>query len=152
MTDSNIFGPEGETRGFVDSMDRMDEAIRMMTAMLNRFNRAEVYIGITRDGEHTGIDVSEEDVRDILERMDEKVNHRPDVSVTLQTLDECRRYILISAEGYETPYSFGSWFYVRRYRYIDDSEAPGIVWTENLTCGMKRHRSHSFAMSFRDGR
>ena len=130
------FGPEGETVGFVRDMDRLDDAIRMMTAMLNRFNHSDVYIGVDSSGKIIGIDACDDTVKVILERMESKVNHLPDVNVDVCSEDG-RQYVHIHAEGYETPYSFGSWFYVRRYHFTDDKR---IEWSENLTCGMKRHR------------
>ncbi len=136
-------GTESEIRGFVSGMDGLDEAVRMMTAMLNRFNKADVFIGADHDGQVIGIEASDSDVQAVMDRMKEKVNHLPEVSVTVESDPEGRRYIHISATGYETPYSFGSWFYVRRYRYSDDDGPVRIVWTENLTCGMKRHRRGS---------
>ena len=128
-------GPEGETVGFVGSLDEIDRAVRMMTAMLNRFNHADIYIGMRPDGSFIGIDLPDDAEQLITERISEKVNHPPEVSVGIIS-EGGKHCIHIHAEGFETPYSFGSWFYVRRYRHTADK---GIEWTENLTCGMKRH-------------
>ena len=135
MSGQMAFGEEGETVGFICSMEQVDDAVRMMTSMLNRFNRADVYIGVDRDGTVLGIDVPDNAPEIVLERIGAKVNHPPKVSVEIGSSDD-KRYVHIHAEGYETPYSFGSWFYVRRYRYDENGD---IVWVENLTCGMKRH-------------
>lgn len=62
-------------------MEDAEGAVRMLTAMLNRFNRADVFIGVRRDGSILGIDVSENDIRTIHEVMRSKVNHLPDVSI-----------------------------------------------------------------------
>ena len=128
-------GPEGETVGFVGSLDEIDRAVRMMTAMLNRFNHADVYIGMRPDGSLIGIDIPDDAEQRITDRISEKVNHPPEVSVCILS-EGGKRCIHIHADGFETPYSFGSWFYVRRYRHTADER---IEWTENLTCGMKRH-------------
>jgi len=128
-------GPEGETVGFVGSLDEIDRAVRMMTAMLNRFNHADVYIGMRPDGSLIGIDLPDDAEQRIMDRISEKVNHPPEVSICIES-EGGKHCIHIHADGFETPYSFGSWFYVRRYRYTDDN---GMEWTENLTCGMKRH-------------
>ncbi len=129
-------GPEGETVGFVGSLDEIDRAVRMMTAMLNRFNHADVYIGMRPDGSLIGIDIPGDAEQRIMDRISEKVNHPPEVFISIESEGD-KRCIHIHTDGFETPYSFGSWFYVRRYRYTD---GKGIEWTENLTCGMKRHR------------
>ena len=123
--------------GYVDSMEQASDAVRMMTGMLNRFNHADIYIGVRRDGTVIGINISEKDVQTILDIMTDKVNHQPEVSVKIYDSDDGKQYVRIIAEGYETPYSFGSWFYGRKYRIDDDGN---ISWSEGLTCGMKRHR------------
>ena len=129
-------GIEGETVGFVGSMGEVDRAVRMMTAMLNRFNHADIYIGVHPDGSLVGIDIPDDAEQLVFQKISEKVNHPPKVTVSIVSEDG-RRCVHIHAEGFETPYSFGSWFYVRRYRYTDDKR---IEWVENLTCGMKWHR------------
>ncbi len=129
-------GPEGETVGFVGSLDEIDRAVRMMTAMLNRFNHADVYIGMRPDGSMIGIDLPDDAEQRVSDSISEKVNHSPEVSICIES-EGGKHCIHIHADGFETPYSFGSWFYVRRYRYTVNKE---IEWTENLTCGMKRHR------------
>lgn len=137
------FGSENETRGFVSGMDELDAAVKMMTAMLNRFNKAEIYIGVGKDGKILDREFSEEDVSKVSERMGELINHMPQTVVSLERTEDGKGYIRISATGFETPYSFGSWFYVRRYRYVDRDGSKSVEWVENLTCGMKRHRSFS---------
>lgn len=122
---------ESETAGYVTGMGGLDRAVRMMTAMLNRYNRAEVLI-LPEEGESFG----EAEAEAVRGRIGELVNHPPGFSVALtgRDGDQC---ILISAEGYETPYACGGWFYVRRYHFAPDGSR---VWTESPTCAMKRHR------------
>ena len=135
------FGSENETRGYVIGMEDLDDAVKMMTAMLNRFNKADVYIGVGKDGKVLDRVFSEDDVSKVSKRMGELINHMPQTAVSLESTRGGKGYIHISAIGYETPYSFGSWFYVRRYRYVDMDGTRTVEWVENLTCGMKRHRS-----------
>lgn len=137
-------GIEDETTEFVDGMQQLDEALKAMASMLNRYNRADVYIGVGGDGTVFGQDLSDDDVARVIERMGEKVRCQPKAAVRLERDPQGRRYISIHAEGYETPYSYDGWFYVRRYRVIQP-EGPGgpsvREWRANLTCAMKRHRS-----------
>ena len=136
------FGTEGWTTEFVDGMDQLDDALRSMTAMLNRFNKAEVYIGVDGEGEPIG-HLTEDDVAKVIGRMSEKVRTAPKAKVTLEHSGGFD-FIRISATGYETPYSFGSWFYTRKCNPTQPHGSSGPVvneWTETLTCGMKRHRS-----------
>ena len=135
-------GVEGPTVEFIDGMEQLDDGLKAMTAMFNRYNKANVYIGVDHDGNIIGGDFSEEDVQKVIQRMHEKVNTQPNVRVTLESNEEGNRYILISGTGYETPYAFGTWFHIRKWVY-SKPEPDGPVkedWIQTLTCSMKRHR------------
>ena len=77
------FGAEGPTVEFIDSMDQLDEALKAMTAMFNRYNKADIYIGVDQNGDVIGKVLSEDDVQIVIERMHQKVNTQPNVKVTL---------------------------------------------------------------------
>ena len=132
-------GTEGWTTGFISGMENLDDAIKMMSGMLNRFNRAEVFVGVGPDGEPTGISFSPEDPDKIRERMAEIMNRLPEVSVSEETYGG-KTCIHISAVGYETPYSWKGWFYGRKCRPVRDGGGVRMEWTETMTCAMKRHR------------
>lgn len=141
-TERNGLGKEGPTVEFVDGMEDIDQAIRSMSAMLNRYNRADIYIGVNIDGIPTGADVSEKDADVIRRRVGELMNRLPQ-TMSVDIVGEEVRYIHISATGYETPYAYGSWFYTRKCNPTQPNGPKGGVveeWTETLTCGMKRHR------------
>lgn len=55
-------GVEGPTVEFIDGMEQLDDGLKAMTAMFNRYNKANVYIGVDHDGNVIGRDFSEEDV------------------------------------------------------------------------------------------
>ena len=121
-------------------MEGLDDALRAMSAMLNRFNRAEIYIGVDSGGNPIG-HLTEDDVCSVKKRMSEKVRTTPDAKIFLERCGD-HSYVRISATGYETPYSFGSWFYTRKCNPTQPEGSSGPVvneWTETLTCGMKRH-------------
>lgn len=141
MIDVDSMDKIGATVEFIDSMDHLDEAIKAMTAMLNKYNRARVYIGVDNGGKATAAVLNEDDVQKIIATVKEKVNNRPKLEVTLNQSDGGKRYILIDAAGYETPYSFGTWFYVRRCSYEKDDSSGTFEprWIQTITCGMKRH-------------
>ena len=135
-------GTEDWTVEFIDSMDQLDEGLKNMTAMLNRFNKASIFIGVDKNGNILENDLSEDDVKAIRKRMNEMVRTSPDVNISLETSDG-RRFIRITATGYETPYSFGSWFYTRKCNPTQPEGPSGPVvneWCATITCGMKRHR------------
>jgi len=134
------FGTEEETLEFVDGMDQLDQGLRSMVAMLNRRNRAVVLIGVGKDGEVLPSEISESDVEAVRERMERGMNHLPQARVTLES-DGGRPFIRIDARGYETPYSYGGWFYIRKRRPVRVDGKDALEWTEGPTCSMKRHRS-----------
>ena len=126
---------------FFDSMNNVGDALRTVVGMCNKFNRFDVYIGVDSDGNAIGAGLSEEDVRTVEEAMSRRINHPPKAVVSLETDGSGRRYIRITGTGYETPYAFDGWFYIRRCVYSKDSaeEHARQQWTETLTCSMKRH-------------
>jgi len=135
-------GSEKTTTSFFESMDYADEAIKSMTAMLNRYHTADVYIGVDKHGNPCGIDLNEYDVQSVQNIIKTMVNTQPTVRVTLHKTEE-GDYIRIEATGYDIPYSFGKWFYVRRCSYERNDESGEIEprWIQTITCGMKRHRA-----------
>lgn len=126
------FGSEGETVEFVDSMEDADSAVKSMTAMLNRFNHARILFGVDDRGRIIGKSFSVKDAELFLERVRVKSNRMPHIEYELGPDGS---YLIIRAQGYETPYAYSGWFYGRKCRPTDN----GLEWTETLTCGMKRH-------------
>ncbi len=104
---------EGWTVAFFDGMEEADSAVKSMTAMLNRFNKATVVIKARKDGRTAGEGLSEKDVDAVLGIISARTNRMPDVRVTLES-DGDERYIKMVATGYETPYAFDGWFYTRK--------------------------------------
>ncbi len=133
-------GREGATVEFVDSMEDLDDGLRSMAAMLNRYHRAEILIGVDSDGETTGIDVGEEDLDAVRSRIRERMNTVPEATVASEQAENGDRYIRVSATGYDIPYSYDGWFRVRRYCVRKTGDGTVTEWKDLLTCGMKRHR------------
>ncbi|AGI47999.1 hypothetical protein TALC_01006 [Thermoplasmatales archaeon BRNA1] len=133
-------GKENGTTCFAAGMGELDDSLKAMTAMLNRSNRAEILIGIGPDGEPSGEDLSEDDIPEVVRRMSAKIDHLPEYSVNLDSL-EGRPFIRISARGYETPYTFDGWFYIRKCRLTRDGQSHEVreEWIQTLTCAMVRH-------------
>lgn len=131
---------ESETVEFCDGMQDLDMALRSMTAMLNRYNRCKVYIGVGTDGSPLGIEPAEKDLGIISARCDEIVRAKPTIRASIEEQDGMR-YILLDVSGYETPYSWKGWFWGRARRPSTDAFGKVRVdWTETPTCSMKRHR------------
>ncbi len=133
-------GTENETTEFVDGMEQMDEALRSLAAILNRYHKAEVLIGVSSDGEPVDADIDDDDVETVKRSISEKMNTVPDADITIVTDDEGRRYIRISATGYDIPYTYDGWFRVRRCCISKKDGNTIVEWKNLMTCGMKRHR------------
>ncbi len=130
----------GATTQFIDDLEHLDLAIKSVSAMLNRYNKADIYIGIDSFGIPTGTEIPDDYEEMILNRMCEVMNTMPSADISKISVDG-EAAIHIHATGYETPYSWKGWFYVRRYRIEKIDGNVVETWTENPTCSMKRHRS-----------
>lgn len=133
-------GRENATTEFVDGMENLGDALRSMSAILNRYPQATILIGVDRDGKPLGKQFGEDDLQTIRIKMKTSLNTVPNVSISIKTADDGEQYIHISAKGGDPPYSYGGWFHVRRCKIIRDSD--GTVreeWRDSLTCAMKRH-------------
>ncbi|MBQ7979513.1 MAG: ATP-binding protein [Candidatus Methanomethylophilaceae archaeon] len=105
---------EDATTVFISGLDHLDDALRSMTAMMNRYNRADIYIGVDDQGNVIGIDADDDTIEMMRNRMSQVINHVPDVTITVESDDSGRKYIRITGTGYDIPYSFKGWFYARR--------------------------------------
>ena len=74
---------EGETVGFVEGLDDAVHAVKTMSSMLNRFNRAKIFIGVDKNGEPLGRTFSEKDFPLIERTIKEKLNRLPKYSFEL---------------------------------------------------------------------
>ncbi len=133
------FGRENATTEFVDGMEQLDGALCSLTAILNRYPRARIVVGVDGSGRPLGRTFSEADVHTIRFRMKHKLNTVPDTEISIGDTD-LGQYILMDAVGGDPPYSFDGWFHVRRCvieRSPDGKAAEH--WKDGLTCAMKRH-------------
>ncbi len=134
------FGRENATTEFVDGMEDLGDALRSMTAILNRYPCAHIYVGVGSDGSVLGKEFSEDDLHTIRIKMKTSLNTVPEADVSILKDEAGRQYIRIFAKGGDPPYSYGGWFHVRRCRIV--REHNGSVreeWRDSLTCAMKRH-------------
>ena len=97
---------EDATTEFISGLDHLDDALKSMTAMMNRYNRADIYIGVDDQGNVIGIDADEQSLETIRDRMEQVINHVPDVKISLESDPNGRKYIRITGTCYDIPYSF----------------------------------------------
>ena len=60
---------EDATTEFINGLDHLDDALKSMTAMMNRYNRADIYIGVDDQGNVIGIDADDDTIGMIRDRM-----------------------------------------------------------------------------------
>jgi len=105
-------GKEDGTTEFKESMSQLDKGIMAITAMLNRYNHAEVYIGVRDDGSIIGIQVGKDTVEKIRNRISTMV--APQILPQIDVLEsDGKEYIRISCSGYASAYSFNGRYYTR---------------------------------------
>ncbi len=103
---------ESMTTEFKESMSQLDKGILGITAMLNRSNHAELYIGIDDNGDVVGIQVG----KDTLEKIRNKISTlvSPQILPDIEVLnDDGKDYLRISCSGYASAYSFNGRYYIR---------------------------------------
>ena len=99
------FGKESETVEFKESLSQLKEGLISLTAMLNKSGQGTVYFGVNDDGELIGLkDVGKKTIHDISQAIGDGILPRIIPTVLLENKDG-RDYILVSAKGYELPYS-----------------------------------------------
>ena len=129
-------GSEGPITAFFDGMEQLEEAVKTLTGMLNRYNRGRILLGVDSHGDVLGRSFCETDVGTVRETIGKSMNHVPDVRIQIGLTSDGEQYLSIEAEGYEIPYSYKSWFYSRRQC---PGAEPGKEWVTLLTCGMRHH-------------
>ena len=110
-----------------DSMEHLDEALCSLAAILNSYQRAEIFIADPDPGK----------IEDMIRK---EIRPVPLFSVTVCDSGDGNRYARITAEGYEIPYSYGGWFRSRRCFYEERDGRTVEVRKNLITCGMRHHR------------
>ncbi len=119
-------GSENETTEFKKSLAQLDKGILSLTAMINRRNGGTVYFGVDDDGTVIGVKPGPDSPEKVRNRIRTYV--QPQVLADIQVLEtpDGLKYIRVSAEGHDTPYSFDGRYYVRNVT-SDEQASPAIV-------------------------
>ena len=89
---------EGWTTGLFEDMSEAEAAVKSMTAMLNRFNKATIVIGVDKNGDPSGIRLSNADAETFRRIMSSKMNRIPETSITLED-DGDSHLMIVRATG-----------------------------------------------------
>ena len=106
-------GCESETVEFKKSLGQLDKGILGLTAMLNKHNAGTVYIGVDDHGDVLGMDIGNDTVEKIRNRIDSLVLPKVLPEIKICRTDGGLNYISIFCSGYASAYSFNERYYIR---------------------------------------
>ena len=105
-------GKENETQEFKESLAQLDKGLLSLTAMLNRHNKATVYFGVNDNGDVIGINATDKSLMKIREKISNKI--QPKIVPQIELLNDNKiKYIKITAQESQTPYSYDGRYYIR---------------------------------------
>ena len=119
-------GKENKSRAFRKGLGELDDGLRSLCAMLNGSGRAVVCFGVDEDGDVCGTDIADGTVEDIAKRIDDMIEPRinPDIEELSDTGG--KRYIRITAEGDDIPYSFDGRYFLRNGT-VDEAVSNAVL-------------------------
>ena len=106
-------GVESEYVEFKSNIAQLDKGIKGLTAMLNRNNKATVYFGVGDDGDVIGMDVGPSTYEKIRNAIRTDIKPRIIANIETLTADNGKKYVSVTAEGYDTPYSYKDMYFIR---------------------------------------
>lgn len=105
-------GKENEYQEFKEGLGQLDNGLKSLTSMLNKHNRATVYFGVSDNGDICGLSIGKNTSMDIRNRIRDKID--PRIYADIQELEDGdKKYIKITATGFDIPYSFDGRYYIR---------------------------------------
>ena len=119
-------GVESEYVEFKSSIAQLDKGIKGLTAMLNRNNKATVYFGVGDDGDVIGMDVGPSTYEKIRNAIRTDIKPRIIANIETLTADNGKKYVSVTAEGYDTPYSYKDMYFIR-HASSNESATPELV-------------------------
>ena len=119
-------GKENESRTFRKGLGELDDGLRSLCAILNGSGRAIVCFGVDGDGDVLGTDIADGTVEDIAKRIDDMIE--PRIHPLIEELSDTggRRYIRITAEGDDIPYSFDGRYFLRNGT-VDEAVSNAVL-------------------------
>ncbi len=106
-------GFENEYQEFKEGLGQLDKGLRSLTAMLNKHGKAAVYFGVDDNGNVCGLSVGKNTLMDIRNRIRDKIEPRIYADIQEQQDDNGKKYIKVTANGFDIPYSFDGRYYLR---------------------------------------
>ena len=106
-------GKEDEYQEFKESLGQLDKGLKSITAMLNRHGEATVYFGVDDDGNVCGLDIGKDTLMNIRNSITNKIEPRIYAEIKDDIDEDGKKYIKVSANGSDIPYSYDGRYYIR---------------------------------------
>ena len=106
-------GKEDEFQEFKESLGQLDKGLKSITAMLNRHGEATVYFGVADNGDVCGTTIGKDSLMDIRNRIRDKIEPRIYPDIKDMTTDDGKKYIKVTVNGADIPYSYDGRYYIR---------------------------------------
>ena len=106
-------GIENEFQEFKEGLGQLDKGLKSITSMLNRHGKATVYFGVDDNGDVCGLSIGKNTLMDIRNKIRDKIEPRIFAEIVELSDELGRKYIKVSANGADIPYSFDGRYYIR---------------------------------------
>ena len=106
-------GFENEYQEFKEGLGQLDKGLKSLTAMLNKHGKAAVYFGVDDNGNVCGLSIGKNTLMDIRNKIRDKIEPRIYADIQEQQDDNGKKYIKVTASGFDIPYSFDGRYYLR---------------------------------------
>ena len=152
------FGMEDETLEFKKSTSELNEAMKSVSAMLNKHGHGTIYFGVLPNGEAKGQTISDSTLRDCSRKVFETISPQIIPTIAKKIVDG-KEIIELSFKGNEKPYSCNGVYYIRvadEDKVLKPNELRqlfeynnGVSWDAELTdFGMDDVDIHSLTSFF----
>lgn len=106
-------GKEDEYTEFKESLGQLDKGLKSITAMLNRHGEANLYFGVSDNGDVCGMEIGKDSLMDIRNRIRDKIEPRIYADIVECQDENGKSFIKISVKGTDIPYSYDGRYYLR---------------------------------------
>lgn len=106
-------GFENEYQEFKEGLGQLDKGLKSLVAMLNKHGKATVYFGVDDNGNVCGLSIGKNTLMDIRNRIRDKIEPRIYADIQECQDNNGKKYIKVTANGFDIPYSFDGRYYLR---------------------------------------
>jgi len=106
-------GIETEKVEFKKSTAELEKGIEVISAMLNKHGKGELFFGVNDSGEVVGQQISDNTLREIAQKIKEQIEPQIAPEIEKLTSDDGVGYIRIAFEGRELAYKAKGKYYIR---------------------------------------